>query len=447
MVRKKPGPRQSVRAAVATVAERREIRQQTAKQFKKDGWCYLRKNETVDTKAGDSAMSDFPVHGCSREDSPYDIFRSLMPPKLVLGTLKKRGEERLDGLMLNKGKGKMYTVKPTIFNALSIIAVKVLIHGWQDKKKSIDQAVRDAVHDLHITNANILCATTMRRLVALYWFQIDTVDEFQISEYMGNMFSSFGDSISGDEKLWKYAGASGYTRLVINKPSRIGLWMFQLALRLECGLPCLIYTKMHTSCMENRRVIKCFEIVKEWADMVIDRVQSNRTVLYMDSYYLTEEGRQYLRRKKVMYVASINRGRFGTIVDTMERKLDKSGTHVTAYNKRTKEAATYCWSLNPRLGKKCVITNGYEVVGKAQSDHVCPLYDHYCVGFNGCDLFNRVLHGKSWPYKLHGDIRNASDYLLTCVLVNTYHLWIDAGNEEDHRRDVKWDEFCTFLAH
>ena len=447
MARKKHGPRQSVRAAVVTAAEKRAIRAETTKKFRKDGWGFIRKNETVDMKQEDSAMSDFPVHGFRRESRPIDILKVLLPSNLVQGTLEKRGDDRLGGLMFNKGKGRTYTVKSSIFNAWSILAVKVLIQGWQDKKKSVPQAVRDAVHDLHHSNPKIVCATTMNRLLNLFWFEVDSVDEFQISEYMADVFTSFGDSVAGDEKLWKYAGASGYIRLVINKPSRMGLWMFQAAVRLKCGLPCLIYTKMHTSTMENRRVIKCFDTVKAWADMITERITNGRTVLYMDSYYLTEEGREYLRRKKVLYVASITRGRFGTIVDTMERKLDKSGTHINAYNRSTKEAATYCWSLNPRLGKKFVIASGYEVVGKAQNDHVCPLYDHYCAGFNGCDLFNRALHGKSWPYKLQGDVRNASDYLLTAVLINTFHLWIDAGNLEDRRHDVKWDEFCTMLAH
>ena len=148
-----------------------------------------------------------------------------------------------------------------------------------------------------------------------------------------------------------------------------------------------------------------------------------------------------------MYVASITRNRFATIMNSLETKLEKSGTHVTAYNKKTKEAATYCWSINSRIGKKFVLATGFEVVGKAQDNHVCPLYDQYCMGFNGCDLYNRCLHSKTWPYKQQGDICNGSDYLFTCVLINTYHLWIDAGRPEDNRRDVKWRDFCTQLAH
>ena len=255
MARKKHGARLSVRAAVVSVAEKRANRLETARKFKKDGWGFMRKNETVVMKDGDTGMSDFPVHSCSRSDSPFDIFRVLMPNRMVKGTLEKRGQDRLDGLKFNKGKGQFYTVEASVFNALSILAVKVLIHGWQDKKKSVAEAVKDAVHDLHHANNQILCATTMHRLLNLFWFAVDTVEEYQISDNMAEMFLSFGDSVAGDEKLWGYAGATGYSRLVMTKPSRIGLWMFQGAVRLKCGLPCLIYTKMHTSCMENNRVI------------------------------------------------------------------------------------------------------------------------------------------------------------------------------------------------
>ena len=130
MVRKKHGPRQSVRAAVVTAAEKRAIRAETTKKFRKDGWGFIRKNETVDMKQEDSAMSDFPVHGFRRESRPIDILKVLLPSNLVQGTLEKRGDDRLGGLMFNKGKGRTYTVKSLVFNAWSILAVKVLIQGW-----------------------------------------------------------------------------------------------------------------------------------------------------------------------------------------------------------------------------------------------------------------------------------------------------------------------------
>ena len=108
--------------------------------------------------------------------------------------------------------------------------------------------------------------------------------------------------------------------------------MYEAAVLLECGLPCLIYTRMQLTCMEMNNTMRAADIVKDWGNLIIDRVLRNKTVLYMDSYYLTEESRVWLRQNKVQYVASINRGRFGNIVENLSRKLEKSGTHTMAYN-------------------------------------------------------------------------------------------------------------------
>ena len=83
---------------------------------------------------------------------------------------------------------------------------------------------------------------------------------------MGNTFSKFGDYVSGDEKLFRYTGASEFVRLVINKPARLGLWMFQAAVCLKCGLPCIVYSRMHLSCMNQNNPIRCHDIVKDWVN-------------------------------------------------------------------------------------------------------------------------------------------------------------------------------------
>ena len=79
----------------------------------------------------------------------------------------------------------------------------------------------------------------------MYWFQFDSIDEFPISENMGKVFRTFGDIVTGDEKLFKYSGSSGFMRHVMNKSSGLGLWLYQVAVKLKCGAPCLIYTKLH----------------------------------------------------------------------------------------------------------------------------------------------------------------------------------------------------------
>eukprot|EP00957_Ditylum_brightwellii_P005492 420645-Ditylum_brightwellii.AAC.1 len=80
---------------------------------------------------------------------------------------------------------------------------------------------------------------------------------------------------------------------------------------------------------------------------------------------------------KVPYLASLNRGRFSTICNTLGPKLVKSGTNVTAWNKRMKEAVMYKWSKDINIGKKSVLGLGYEKRKKKKGDDVCAVYDHY----------------------------------------------------------------------
>eukprot|EP00957_Ditylum_brightwellii_P156783 11933119-Ditylum_brightwellii.AAC.1 len=234
--------------------------------------------------------------------------------------------------------------------------------------------------------------------------------------------------------------------MVVSKPGKVGLWMFWVAVGLGCGLLCLIYTKMHTSCIENSRTIACSDIVKDWGNMIIDHFQCKETTLSMDSYYLTDERRKWLRGKKVQYIASLSRSCFRTITKILDRKVDKSGTFSITYNKKTKESALLCWSSTKMLGKKFVMGTGFKVRKKDASCHVCPMFDQYSLGFNNCDKFNKVLHDKTWPHKLHGDKRAALDYLFAYILINVYHLWIDAVPAGEKCKDVTWKEFCMDLA-
>jgi len=95
-------------------------------------------------------------------------------------------------LTFDEGVGKSYTVKESIFTVLCILAVRIWIHGHQNRDVTMEKAVREAVYHLHKKNDWIYCHCTMRRLLALYWFEVDSVDEFQILENLGKLFISLG---------------------------------------------------------------------------------------------------------------------------------------------------------------------------------------------------------------------------------------------------------------
>ena len=99
-----------------------------------------------------------------------------------------------------------------------------------------------------------------------------------------------------------------------------------------------------------------------------------------------------------------------------------------------------------KVGRKTVLASGFRVKKENKKDSVVPLFDHYGVGFSLCDKFNTCLHEKAWPNILQGDKKVNFNYLFTCVLINTYHLWLDSARENEDRSNVTWQEFCHDLA-
>ena len=215
-------------------------------------------------------------------DSKYDFFCKVLPHSFLLSVLNPHAEDREDGLLFSKGKVKKHTIKPTIFVPLSILAVRVLIQGCQDSKKMLPEAVKDAVAVLKETNSTTFCTNLMEMLLSMYWFGVGTDDEYQISEHMGNIFSAFGDSMLGNKKLYGYSGNSGFVRMVRSKPDNVGLWMYQEAVVLKCGLSSLIYSTMQLFSMEGNVRMKAADIVKDWGNLIIDHIVLNKTFLCMD---------------------------------------------------------------------------------------------------------------------------------------------------------------------
>ena len=123
----------------------------------------------------------------------------------------------------------------------------------------------------------------------MYWFRFGTVDEYQISEHMGNIFSAFGNLISGNKKLYGYSGNRRFVRMGRSNPSNLELWMYQVSVVLKCGLSLPTYSKMQLSSLEDNVRMKAADIVKDWVNLIINHIVLNKNVLYMDSYYLTKE--------------------------------------------------------------------------------------------------------------------------------------------------------------
>ncbi|RMD66873.1 hypothetical protein D6817_03130 [Candidatus Pacearchaeota archaeon] len=173
----------------------------------------------------------------------------------------------------------------------------------------------------------------------------------------------------------------------------------------------------------------------------------------MESYYLDSTGRQQLNERGISYIAALKASRFKAIVAMLERKVRQSGESASIFNSNTGEAATLHWSQDTTVGKKFVMSNAFKVVATKKREGEVLVFDVYKEAFNACDRFNKVMHGRTWPYRPSGKTRGGGctgdraaswNYLFTSLLINCWHLWLDKEHKTKEEKD--WKEFCNELA-
>jgi hypothetical protein len=401
---------------------RRKDRASLMKEFEDDGWEILDDSRTVTRKVNEWDFFSHPVHNIPRNASKYDIFTALLPPDFAFDVFLERARDRDMGLCFSKGGNNIWTVDATEDLAMRLIAIRLQVHATMDKKCGYKAGIKKAVEALRVHNNGLEGAWILQRLLSMYYFEFDSIDELRINDNLRKIFSSLGDRFAGDEKLFKFAGLSGYVRMVPNKPAKIGLWNFQGTVILKCGLPFLIYSRMHITLAETQRSMKCIEIIQDWGQIIIEKEFQKKTMLFIDSYYLTKDAGKWLKEHDIMYVGAMQKQRFKNICSVIEPTLEKSGTSEIAYNRSTGEPVAYCWSENKKLGKKFVHSNGYKLEKKAKKDTSCAPYDNYKTGFVGCDRFNKLLANKNWPHVVKSDRHAASNYIFVCIVLNAFHL-------------------------
>ena len=84
-----------------------------------------------------------------------------------------------------------------------------------------------------------------------------------------------------------FTGSSCYIKLVPSKPSRIGLWMYQLVAQLSNGLPILIHMQMQAVETVREERAPVHQVVRDWRSVI--NSFSHRCILDFDSYYFSAD--------------------------------------------------------------------------------------------------------------------------------------------------------------
>ena len=173
------------------------------------------------------------------------------------------------------------------------------------------------------------------------------------------------------------------------------------------------------------------------------------TILTFDSYYLCLTGRAQLLEKKIPFVASVTKERFGRLVDKVKEKVGKPGQFAGIFRPESSETFMYMWDSDKAVGKKFALSNAFKrSPGKLAKGSV-PVYDHYKSMFNACDRYNRMLHDRKWPHKnggrnIPGDEGHHHNFAMSCILQNTFNAYIEINSINPVEYEFK--KYCVILS-
>ncbi len=271
--------------------------------------------------------------------------------------------------------------------------------------------------------ANIHGIDVFEKLLSL---PLITSDHCEIlSQNFQNLVFQLGETCAGDEKLFYFTGKSQDIRLVPHKPSRIGLWFYELCAPLYYGGQYLLFTKLH----RNDQYTPVSAIVEIWAN-IIKSFPEAKTLLTMDSYYLDNQSKRVLDGCGIPYIAAFTSNRFQGITKEMSKKVTNPGEWFGIHNATTSNSVVYHWSREEGVGKKWVMSNAPTKTRSRTIGNLVPLFDLYKVTFSCCDHFNKSLHGTTWPFRKGGYQRSGGqsaeyNFLLTCILHNTFNCFFE----------------------
>jgi hypothetical protein len=391
----------------------------------------------------------------------HQIYRSFYTDAIInrLGAGLNRADfvmgVRHTELKSNDGSKRQRTVTNRFMNVtkqyiLQSKAVAIYLTANQDTAKQSTQNqyfMKTKIQEARQFFDNLTGITptgreNIEKIISTILFTKEFTDE--ISQNFQNLVLYLGQYIAGDEKLFFFSGNSGYVRLCISKPDRVGLWFYELCGRLQVGekeLPYLLDFLMHDSLRER---VTTTAVVKRWHAVVMtigkEMVPAGEnpnphTYLAMDSYYECDESRAYLLEVKQKFTASCSPDRV---------KLEKYRVHKdhptntpgdtrSIWNSETQELFTYHWDTQKGVGEKYNLSYGFKP-SQLRRDvqrykQIIPGYGWYQQFFEACDDFNAGLHDRTWPHKrggrgVSGDLGRHNDFIDAAMLQNTYNAYL-----------------------
>ena len=155
-------------------------------------------------------------------------------------------------LIIDKKRAKaLHLTHKLIYGTFAVIiriqgihnAPKPNTRNYHPLKSAIEEA-RNHFSTLHPLFRNF-CINHILKVIALGLLSGDISDALSLQ--FQDLVKHVGEYVAGDEKLLHFTGNSGDIRMVLSKPDRVGLWFYELCVKLSNKTSYLLYFKLHHS--------------------------------------------------------------------------------------------------------------------------------------------------------------------------------------------------------
>lgn len=429
-------------------------RQLRAEEAQTEGWKFLDKTKETCSMTPTLFVQDQAIlKNRGQQLSRIEIWNRIITFELI--------QEKIDSTPKETwclGRSKFFS--PTKKMILEAFAVYLRIQGLYEVPhlcRRRDRPLEEAVHKarLHfgcsapIHNSKYILKILGHFLFDHHWYEA-------VSRNCQGLLRSVGRFVSGDEKLFHFTGDSPYIMCVPSKPSRTGLWIYELACQLENGLPFLLHFQMLSASRSLGETSPVHDIVSTWATIL--RTYSSPCTLVFDSYYFSKKSLGVLMSQQqqpnsgstsdsaLSFIGAIRKDRY-PLCEVFLGKVKNRGDWECLYNEGMSLALVNYFS--PQVGSKFVLSNAFCVRrGKTVKGSV-PIFDDYQVSFDKCDKFNKRLYHCTWPHKhggynLFGDKGHQHDFLVSSVLQNVFNVYMQLNGISSS--SIDFSSHCLALA-
>lgn len=360
----------------------------------------------------------------------------------------------------------------TLQSIYRLLAIWIRIYGEQHHPKGVRRGQRPLRDQLHYYQRHFLSAFPNTPSLGLRFMEIMTTNFLFDSRYSKQLSHNFrmilrgiGSVIAGDEKLLHFTGIynvdykieyshfvtgdTPFARVVYMKPDRVGLWVYELCVRLANKTSYMLDLWLHDAVSLHGESIPVSKVVKHWGKVVhsFNAARMSDTILVFDSYYLDDAARVGLADKKVKFIGAVNPQRFPALTRMVRAGVTKKGRWKGLWNGVRKEVIVHSYTKDGKM--YTALSNAYHRLATKSRTKSVPVCSDYGKMFSACDVFNRQIKNRIWPHK-HGGRRHLGDmgkfssFAFGCVLQNTFNAYCDINSIG--RNEFDYYSLCEELA-